>query len=368
MKSRFFLRIYLKLLKVLDIFFISVFNFLEKLGFIKPIAYKEFFSKNDIFKVNHAYPVNFKESDAPLFDEWKQYSTFENKLYIVNNVNVSSKGIVFKGFQCFVSALPHPVFKVDFGFLFIMGQYLIKKKVTLKSDEKYLLVFDLWSYANYFHWMVDSLCRLIEWEKILNEYTILLPENPPRYMLDTLNLLNIKNTKTFDKNIYLHIKNLHIPNYSAWSGQQNPLVLKKVRNFIITNIKDEMNFDYVYISRSAAKNRRVSNEVELIKIVEVKGFKIVRFEGMSLAEQVSIVKNAKVIITSHGANVTNALFSVNALVFELLRNDKSNFCYWSALSCLNFEYFYQLCIVVGHDDLLVDIELFKLNLQKILND
>ena len=151
-------------------------------------------------------------------------------------------------------------------------QYFTKKKVILNDDEKYFLVFDFWAYNNYYHWMVDSLCRLFEWKSLLNEYIILLPQNAPRYMLDTLIFFDVKNIKIIDHSTYLSIKNLYIPNYVSWSGQQNPLVLKNVRQLILKNISNEINIDYVYISRSNAKNRRISNEIALIEIMESNGF------------------------------------------------------------------------------------------------
>jgi hypothetical protein len=57
----------------------------------------------------------------------------------------------------------------------------------------------------------------------------------------------------------------------------------------------------------------------------------------------------------------------NSVVLELIRNDKPNFCYWSTLTGIGLNYNYQLCEVVTHDDLLVDINELEKNITNILN-
>lgn len=367
MNVRFFNRVFLKLVRVLNILFNALFGFFEKMGWTKPIFFVELWNKRDVMEVVHTYPVNFDVADKHLFNEWHRYNTFENKIFELQNVFVSDKGVVFMNFQCFVPALPHPVFKADYGFLFSLKKYFFSKKISISATEKYLLVFDHWAYANYFHWMVDSMCRLIVWKEQLQEYTILLPARPPKFMLGTLDLLGINKRMVIQKGTFLEIPLLHIPNYSAWSGQQHPIVLREVKKFILSRVKVQEGPKKIYISRARQKNRRLSNEAQVITTLKSFGFEIVYFEGMSLAEQLNLVKNADFIVTSHGANLTNALFS-EARIFELLREDKPNFCYWSTLDCVGLSYYYQLCPVVNHDDLLVDIERFKLNLQKMLNE
>lgn len=359
-------RVYIKLIYFIDVIFATIFRQVEIIGFLKPIQFKLLENKKDILKVSHSYPLNFNKSDENLFNEWKEYNTFENKLFELENVSITFRGIVFKGFQSFVPALPHPFFKTEFGFMFLLGQKLFKKNKTLDNNKKYILIYDFWSCANYYHWMIDSLSRMIEWEAYLGNYILLIPENSPKYITDTISLFEFNGIECISKNSYVTVSKLIVPNYCAWSGQQHPQVLKKLKDLLVENYKQSNNFERIYVSRSRQKNRKISNESELISILKQHQFEIIYFEGMSVHEQISIVLNAKIFITSHGANVTNALFGKNITVLELLRNDKPNFCYWSALSCLNIPYYYQLCKVVNHDDLFVDLKSFEENLKLIL--
>jgi hypothetical protein len=361
-------RIYNRSIQLVDRGVIFVYDLLEQIGVVKPISYKVEKPQNDIIRVEHSYPKNIAEKDKPLFEEWRSYPTFENKLFVLSNCNVSYKGTVFKGSRCFVPALPHPVFKAQYGPLFCWKQNLFFKKTTLDANTTYYLVTDHWAYANYFHWMVDSMCRLIEWREELKDLTLLLHEGAPRYITDALKYLGIEKIEWIKKDHYVAVPNLVVPNYCAWSGQQHPVILRKVKEFILDKVEGPKGPERIYVSRGHQKVRKIANEQAVIEVLQKNDFAVVHFEGMSVAGQISIVKHAKIFVSSHGANMTNALFTLNCRVFELLRNDRPNFCYWGALSGLSIEYRYQLCKVVNHDDLLVDIEQFKIHLQKVIND
>jgi hypothetical protein len=363
-------RIYNKFIQILDKGIISIYNTFERIGIAKPIPFKTLEPKNDIIQVEHPFPVNIIEKDKPLFNEWRSYPTFENKLFILENCNVSCMGIVFIGARCFVPALPHPVFKGQFGTLYCLKNYLFYKEQQLSTDKTYFLVTDHWAYSNYFHWMVDSMCRLMQWKEMLKDVTVLVHEGAPRFIIESLNYLNVSKIEIIQKNHYLNVPNLVVPNYCAWSGQQHPIILKVARQFILHNVRNEKKFERVFISRRNAKARRVANEDDLIPILKENKFEIINFEGMSVAEQVAIVRNVKHFVSSHGANMTNSMFlEPDSKILELIRYDRPNFCYWSTLASVgNKNYFYQLCKVVDHDHLLVDISQFKIHLHKILND
>lgn len=359
-------RIYIKFIHFIDVFFNALLNLLERKGLVNPIAYNIVDNKSDKMQVVHPYPLNFNEKNKLLFNEWKSYEMFENKIFSLTHVSVSGNGVVFKGFSNFLPALPHPIFKAAFGLRFIVGQNLFKKRRKLDANQTYLLIFDFWSCANYYHWMVDSMCRLIAWKDLLKSYTLLIPETSPKYITDTIGLFEFNRIEYISKSEFVDVNLLHIPNYSAWSGQQNPLILKEVKSIILTHFTKHNNFEKVYVSRSKQKHRKIANENDVISILKRYHFEIVYFEGMSVSDQISIVRRAKFFVTSHGANMTNALFGENITVLELIRSVKPNFCYWSALSAINTPYYYQLCQVVNHDDLFVDLKLFEQNLKLLV--
>ncbi len=71
---------------------------------------------------------------------------------------------------------------------------------------------------------------------------------------------------------------------------------------------------YIYVSRadtSGKTKRSVANEKELVEELKKRGFKVIIPGKHTLAEQVKMFKEAKVIMGPHGAGLTNLLFADN---------------------------------------------------------
>jgi capsular polysaccharide biosynthesis protein len=83
----------------------------------------------------------------------------------------------------------------------------------------------------------------------------------------------------------------------------------------------------LYVSRRRSK-RSPEWERDLIKILDSAGVKIVRLEDISWVEQVSLFKNAQVIIGIHGAGLANSVFSPRgAKLIELMDTSYPNVCF-----------------------------------------
>ncbi|WP_232823009.1 glycosyltransferase family 61 protein [Oceanibium sediminis] len=79
------------------------------------------------------------------------------------------------------------------------------------------------------------------------------------------------------------------------------------------------------ISRADAPTRKISNEDEVFKALQPLGFERIRATDYSHAEQVSIFRNAEVIVGAHGANLANLIFaSPGAQVFEITNQQFMN--------------------------------------------
>jgi capsular polysaccharide biosynthesis protein len=75
---------------------------------------------------------------------------------------------------------------------------------------------------------------------------------------------------------------------------------------------------YIYISRNDSPYRRVLNETDIMNYLEPRGFQKVILTGIPLLEQMAMFHNAEIIITVHGAALTNSLFcKPNTRIIEL---------------------------------------------------
>jgi hypothetical protein len=364
-------RIGRKFLHYLNLVIGNVYDTLQHTGLIGQFPYRVVANYGVAENFTHAYPHNFIKDDASFFEEWKSYKTFPHDLYLMNNVTITHEGIVLKKHSVFIKALPHPIFRFKFGPLYNIYIRLFYKEHMLDKRRNYLLLFDHWSSVNYFHWVVDSLCRAyMATNNIGFEFTILLPENPPAYVLDSLEKFNILDIIYIPRNSFVKTNQLYSINYAAWSGQQHPVILNKTKEYIVSKTKPEQLLQYkrIYASRSRQKTRRVINEDEVITIVTKHGFTVVYFDDMTFDAQVALMQNVQFFISSHGANITNILFlPTNAKVLELINNKKPNFCYWSVASFIHIEYNYQLCNIHSADHIIVDIAKLEENIQAISN-
>lgn len=336
-------------------------------GEVKATTYRKI--ENSVH-INHPYPINYNPVNEKLFEHYTNYQSQNEEVYELRNVCVSERGIVFKGINNYGDAFPHTVFRTQYGWLYILKHYLFFKK-TKAPQKTLVLLYDFWSAGNYYHWIVDSLPRLaiVSHELRLNGYSLLLPKNPPAYISASLRYFELSDITYISKGTYLETERLLVPYYLAGSGHIHPPRVKAVKDFFVPLMGTAPGHERIFVSRSRQKARRVHNEHEVIDVVKSLGFKVIYFEDYTFEQQVELAKGVKVMVSSHGANMTNCMFMPDgSRVLELIREDNPNFCYWALASVAGLRYHYQLCRVVGNDHLNVDIAQFRLNLNRLLND
>ncbi|HXC05450.1 MAG TPA: glycosyltransferase family 61 protein, partial [Bacteroidia bacterium] len=223
--------------------------------------------------------------------------------------------------------------------------------------------------TNYYHWCVDSLCRIYLSTRFLPDtYTLLLPEGVPSYITDSLSFFGITRVRLIPRKAVLQLPELFLMNYAAGSGRHHPRILSEVRNKIRSGLaaRSAKPFRKIYVSRSRQQSRKIANETEVKQMLEQHGFETVYFEGMSINQQIERMQECSVFVSSHGANMTNTLFlPAGAQVLELINDREPNFCYWSLCSCIGIAYFYQLSPLSGSNHIRVDLETLETNLERM---
>ena len=122
---------------------------------------------------------------------------------------------------------------------------------------------------------------------------------------------------------YIYVRNLFIPHIQAFLPKHNfP--------------------EYIYISRSGdSVKRRLLNEEEVFKNNKLSKFEIINMTGIPLIEQMYLFSKAKVIISVHGAALTNILFcNKNVKIIEIASNIMTNLMHFQHIAdtlCLNYQ-------------------------------
>lgn len=132
----------------------------------------------------------------------------------------------------------------------------------------------------------------------------------------------------------------------------------------------------IYISRQKLANRRILNHDELVPVLEKFGFTTVYPERMSVFDQISVFKTAKIILGIKGAGLTNCLFSKRGShVLVLSPPEFTDAFFWDLLSPMGVKYSEIYCAItsechgsVSGVDISIDANKINDALKKIVFD
>ncbi len=320
--------------------------------------YTQLFSSH---KINYKVPDNFNDSDRGLFYEINFVNTIPSvEMITLKNAFVSNK-FVFKGLNLFYQFTSHNKVSV--------GKYLkslIKKNTTSKQkiNEAILGIQD-WDH-NYFHWMTETLPGIIAMYQ-LKKSPVLLNSNSVKvkHIINSLSLLHIpyivhdifNNTAQVSKLHLINVPKVAIYNEFLFKNMRE-LFFKKIE---ISNIKPPHR--KLYISRQKARRRKILNESALIKLLKEFEFDFIYLEDYSLEEQIKILSETKVVVSSHGAGLTNIMFmNEGSTVIELKAKNNDYWCFFSLARLSKLHYNYLLCdsVEINHRNANIEIDLLKL--------
>jgi len=296
-------------------------------------------------KVTRKKPINLIQRDEVLFqNEFEKF--FETKTLIKNkNVTIFSNGLTFRKRLLLEFYINPPItFKTKL-------KYLIKtffKLFSIRSIsilEKGLIITDA-SSKGFFHWFGDTLQKLeaIEDSKIdLSNYTILIPsEVLNSYSKNTLGKYKF-NYSILNKSDLVYVKEAIFVPLLAESGNFRPHLAKKISERFRLKTESK-NLKRIYVSRLKAEKRKLINEEIIYPLLIKNNFSILYTEEIDFSEQLNIFSNCNVLISMHGAALTNMLWMpFGSRVMEIrLKNDSINNCYFTLASDLGHSYYYCL--------------------------
>ena len=202
---------------------------------------------------------------------------------------------------------------------------------------------------NYYHWMLQVIPQIILLRRVgINLETIQkfaffrLPTHLP-FQKETLSLLGIPRSKIIEtfRHPLIQAKRLIVTSPIKVSPPRK-LACDLVRNEFLDKqlpeSKDKSNF--LYLSRQNASYRKIVNENELIALLNNLGFETFCLESMSFLEQVNLFSKAKVIISPHGAALTNLIFcNPGVKVIEIFSPTYYILCYKHICNYYNLKHY-----------------------------
>ena len=310
-------------------------------------------------------PKNLREKDIHLFEK-----EFEKKIKATHIIKTKN-AFVFKDLIVSITLnlnkfteYTHVVTK--FNFLNRLKRILLIRN-GIHTIKKAAWVTDEWG-LNYFHFITETLPRILILQKVEDKTSILLPSFYKEHSFINESIRELGCSVFFyDVNKPIYIKNLTIISHTAQSGNYNKLLINNLRSKLLLNKKINRQ-KKIYISREKAHSRKIMNEKEVIRLLESFDFEIHCFENYSFLDQIDLIAQSKILVSIHGAGLTNMLFlgESNKVLEFRVKNDNHNNCYFSLASDLNIDYYYQLCkgdnTYTQIANIQVDLEELKTNL------
>lgn len=217
--------------------------------------------------------------------------------------------------------------------------------------------------TDYYHWLTDYLVQVFALETYREQTGIdpkvLIPKDPPNWLLDSLSLVGID----LDRTVEWSEKRIHCSRLAIGSQRHHtastsdgyihsPAAMARLGNRIREEV--EAGTDAVshskrlYVSRADAQDRRVRNEEELLTLLEDYGFERIVPGEHTFAEQVRRFSDAEVILGPHGAGLTNIIFSTETTLVELFGSYR-NACFFALASGIGHDYVSVTCRQTGSD-------------------
>jgi tetratricopeptide (TPR) repeat protein len=237
-----------------------------------------------------------------------------------------------------------------------------------------------WGGAAYFHWMFDVITRFELLQRSGSIETIdkfVVNSCSSSYEKETLNTLGIPQDKLLESYDLPHFTadKLIVTSVSKVAAGTSKWKCEYLKKMFLNEEKKSLPTDYserIYISREQASYRRIVNEKDVISCLEKFGFRTVKLETMSVAEQALCLAAAKVVIAPHGAGLTNLVFcSPGTKVIEIFSPIYVPVCFWAISNLCNLEHYYLIAELFddqtqkysGHKDMRVDVN----SLEKLIN-
>ena len=290
--------------------------------------------------------------------------TFEksNEIKLLKNVFLSNTGTILHNFSIPINSAENLIGFVDKNFFLkrwklAFEQYIVcKYGKSLKlhkcsDDEIYFSIHTPW--FGYFSWITTYLPRLLHAIKEVPECILLFPEEwiNIKFVKETMELIYPYKIHIIPKDHHSIIPQFNLIPCRKWTSHFDKQELLTVKNLFYEKLninENEIPCKKIYISRKKAARRKITNEVELEIILKDQDFEIVCLEDLALTEQIKLLSKSSIIISSHGAGLTNINFvKKNSHVIELtpILSDfkKFRFPFWRMASLLELNYCCLFC-------------------------
>jgi capsular polysaccharide biosynthesis protein len=198
---------------------------------------------------------------------------------------------------------------------------------------------------NYYHWLSDVLPRLhmVRSQGLLPDRWYVWRQKA--FQAETLSLLGVPGAAIVDATAFALVdaETLIVPFHEIKFQFEFP---QWVYEFLRASFlpaagpRDGPPVRRIYVSRAGARWRSVVNEAEVLACLEPLGFRRVSLEGMSFLDQVTLFRDAEVVVGPHDAGLTNLVFAPPGTTLIELQPKKLQNPFFKLSRTAGLDYYY----------------------------
>lgn len=206
---------------------------------------------------------------------------------------------------------------------------------------RFVSLLTIWGAKNMGHYFFDAMLRVTLFDK-LDEFRFLVPTKLQPFHQGLIEVAGIKPEQLVPaEDGITAVEELVACHIATEGSMPRAELLRRFSQRARANVLPEpppRRNRRIFIDRSAAKRRKTVNQKALEPVLAERGFEIVQWEQLSMAEQVRLAAETEIMAGPHGTSLLNSIYSEpGAKVLEII-----NPHWWDAATL-------RQCTLMGHE-------------------
>ncbi|MBK9329835.1 MAG: glycosyltransferase family 61 protein [Sphingobacteriales bacterium] len=290
----------------------------------------------------------------------------------ISNAYVSPFGVVYKNGRV-VRESVYSMFKPNSFYLSFFKKRLLNKVVKVSGD---CLIAHNSYFQNYYHWLLEAVPRLYVMKEEAPNLTLILNADSPGFIKQYVALFGFKDVSYIQEDYLVKAEKVIFPGYTSRGLAMYEPILRDMAKWITEKFEVTVPAEAtknIFITRKNARYRRLLNEAEVIDYLSGKGFEIVTLEDLTVKEQIALFVNARNVIGTQGAGMSNMIYAVHArLLVTIIHEEHPDDAYFNLTNMYGTDCYYFQCPGAGNfsyknnDDITADMNKLKAVCEKYI--
>jgi capsular polysaccharide biosynthesis protein len=300
-------------------------------------------------KIKVSLPLNIELKDICYFEK-SYYKLSRLKIILLRNTIITFNGICLQNYDIIKESVHGYRDKLIIYKLTSKLDLLDYATFLLNNSDTFILIHG--PIYNYYHWLTESIPRLLLVRYKIKHLTLLLPESLKNndFVKQTLAPFDFNDVVYIPKKCNIKIKKLVLPQIKPFCSSYDPLIVNDIRKLYTDYSKDKTPPILEYCARIfICSGKEISNFDEVSTFLRLKNFHYLNINLLSFYDLVVIMEHTQIIVFATRNNfVCISFMKPQTSVLELININALNIegpnkrCI-NLASALGLKYYYQLC-------------------------